>query len=44
MHDTDATMIDVAALEQRLRGGVAQPVDLVVDRRVLLDVGVGRGT
>ena len=31
----------VAPHEQRRRGGVAQPVDLVVDRRVLLDVGVG---
>ncbi len=28
--------------EQRRRRGVAQPVDLVVDGRVLLDVGVGR--
>ncbi len=32
----------VAAGQQRARGRVAQPVDLVVDRRVLLDVGVGR--
>ncbi len=31
---------DVAAGEQRGRGRVAQPVDLVVDRRVLLDVEV----
>jgi hypothetical protein len=31
----------VAALEQRRGGAVAQFVDLVVDRRVLLDVGVG---
>ena len=31
---------DVAAREQRRRGGVAQPVDLLVDRRVLLDVEV----
>ena len=30
----------VAALEQRVRGGVPEPVDLVVARRVLLDVGV----
>ena len=30
----------VAAGEQRGRGGVAQPVDLLVDRRVLLDVEV----
>jgi hypothetical protein len=32
----------VAAREQRVGGGVAELVDLVVDRRVLLDVGVGR--
>ena len=32
----------VAAREQRRRGGVAQPVDLLVDRRVLLDVEVPR--
>ena len=31
---------DVAAQQQARGGGVAQPVDLVVDRRVLLDVGV----
>ena len=31
---------DVAAGEQGRGGGVAQPVDLVVHRRVLLDVGV----
>ena len=30
----------VATGEQRGRGAVAQPIDLVVDRRVLLDVGV----
>ena len=34
---------DVAAHEERRGGGVAQPVDLVVDGRVLLDVGVRRG-
>ena len=34
---------DVAPGEQRRGGGVAQPVDLVVHRRVLLDVGVARG-
>ena len=34
---------DVAAREQRRRRGVAQPVDLLVDRRVLLDVEVARG-
>ena len=33
---------DVAAREQRRRRGVAQPVDLLVDRRVLLDVEVAR--
>ena len=33
----------VAARHERARRRVAQPVDLVVDRRVLLDVGVGRG-
>ena len=33
---------DVPAGQQRLRRRVPQPVDLVVDRRVLLDVGVGR--
>ena len=32
----------VAPGEQRRRGRVAQPVDLVVHRRVLLDVGVAR--
>ena len=33
---------DVSPGEQGRRGRVAQPVDLVVDRRVLLDVGVAR--
>ncbi len=33
---------DVTPGEQRRRGRVAQPVDLVVDRGVLLDVGVAR--
>ena len=33
----------VAPGEQRRGGRVAEPVDLVVDRGVLLDVGVGRG-
>ena len=42
MHDTDATTITSRAAEQRRGGGVAEPVDLVVDRRVLLDVGVAR--
>ncbi len=32
---------DVAPGEQRVGGRVAQPLDLVVDRAVLLDVGVG---
>ncbi|SIK18859.1 Uncharacterised protein [Mycobacteroides abscessus subsp. abscessus] len=32
---------DVAAGEQRVRRRVPQPLDLVVDRRVLLDEGVG---
>ena len=31
---------DVLAAQQGGRGGVAEPLDLVVDRRVLLDVGV----
>ena len=43
MHETDATMIDVAARQQRRRRRVAQPVDVVVDDGVLLDVRVGRG-
>jgi hypothetical protein len=34
---------DVPAHEQRARGRVAQPVDVVVDRRVLFDVEVGLG-
>ena len=33
---------DVAAAQERARRRVAQPVDLVVDRAVLLDVRVGR--
>ena len=33
----------VASREERRRRGVAQPVDLVVDRAVLFDVRVGRG-
>jgi hypothetical protein len=32
---------DVVALHQRARRGVAHPVDLLVDRRILLDEGVG---
>ena len=34
---------DVATLEQGVRRGMPQPVDLVVARRVLLDVGVAPG-
>ncbi len=34
---------DVAPLEERSGGGEPHPVDLVVDRRFLLDVGVARG-
>ena len=41
MHETLATMIDVPALEQRPGGRQPHPVDLVVDRRFLLDVRVG---
>ena len=40
MHDTRRDDDHVAAREQRARGGVAQPVDLLVDRGVLLDVEV----
>ena len=32
---------DVVALQQRAGRGVAHPVDLLVDRRILLDIGVG---
>ena len=32
---------DVAPRQQVVRGGVAQPLDVLVDRGVLLDVGVG---
>lgn len=35
---------DVAPGEQRIRRRVAQPLDLLVDRGVLLDVGVRLGT
>ena len=41
MHDTDATMSVSRPREQRLRRRVAQALDLVVDRAVLFDVGVG---
>ena len=36
-------MIDVAALEQRLGRRQAHLLDVLVDRGVLLDVGVARG-
>jgi hypothetical protein len=42
MHDTDATMITSLRSSRRLGGVVAQAVDLLVDERVLLDVGVAR--
>ena len=42
MHDTDGHDDHVAALTRGALVRVAQPVDLVVDRRVLLDVGVAR--
>ena len=41
MQETEATMIDVVALEQRAGRRVAHPVDLLVDARGLLDIGVG---
>ena len=41
MHDTDATMIDVAAREAATRRRVSQALDVVVARAVLLDVQVG---
>ena len=40
MHETDATTITSRRVSRRRCGGVPQPVDLVVDRAVLLDVGV----
>ncbi len=40
MHDTDGDDDHVAPLEQGVGRGVAEPVDLVVARRVLLDVRV----
>ncbi len=42
MQETEATTITSRPHEERGRRGVAQTVDLVVDGRVLLDVGVGR--
>ena len=41
MHETDRDHDDVAPAQQRVRRGVPQPLDLGVDRRVLLDEGVG---
>ena len=41
MHETEATMITSRRAKQRGGRRVAQPVDVVVDRRVLLDVEVG---
>ena len=41
MHDTVATTTHVAPGQQRAGRRVPQPLDLVVDRGVLLDVGVG---
>ena len=40
MHDTDATTITSRRDSRFDRGRVPQPLDVVVDRRVLLDVGV----
>ena len=40
MHETVETTIDVAPAQQRVRGRVPQPLDLGVDRAVLLDEGV----
>ncbi len=34
---------DVVARQQRVGGGVAEPIDLVVDRGILLDIGIARG-
>ena len=42
MQLTDATTMTSPSGEERRRGRVAEPVDLVVDRAVLLDVGVAR--
>ena len=41
MHDTDATTTTSRRDSRFMRGRVPQPLDVVVDRRVLLDVGVG---
>ena len=42
MHETEATTIVSRRVSSADGGGVAQAVDLVVHRRVLLDVGVAR--
>ena len=42
MHETEATISVSRPRQQRLRRRVAQALDLVVDRAVFLDVGVGR--
>ena len=41
MHDTGSHDDDVVALQQRARRRMAHAVDLLVDRGILLDVGVG---
>ena len=41
MQETEATIDHVVALQQRLSGGVAHAVDLLVDLRVFFDVRVG---
>ena len=43
MHETRRDDDHVAPLEEGVGRGVAEPVDLVVPRRVLLDVGVAPG-
>ncbi len=40
MHETEATITTSRRVKQRRGRGVPQPVDVVVDRRVLLDVRV----
>ena len=41
MQETLATTITSAPRKQRAGGGEPEPLDLLVDRRILLDVGVG---
>ena len=43
MHETEATITVSLRGEQRAGCGVPEPIDLVVDVRLLLDVGVGLG-